>query len=554
MQFVMKQISNMEKVRATDNIPAKELYRKKALKGERVSYQIVMRGESLAYARLTVDAPFDQYTEIFQEREVYMDVPVKSAVPLESSDEFITLEPGFMPDELVPIAEQNNLVRLRETNTVLWVNINVPEDMEPGQYTVKIRAEVKTTFPSADEPLLLSSLPLPLEVCDAVLPKQNVMYTRWFYADCIATQHNVEIFSEQHWALIEKYIAAAAKVGVNMILTPIHTPPLDTEIGTTRPCVQLVDIEKNGDTYTFDFTKFKRFVAIAKKSGIEYFEMAHLFSQWGAKCAPNIMVTENGKTDYKFGWHVAADDPEYIAFLKQYLKAVTDELKAEGIDGNTYFHVSDEPNTRNMEGYARAVGILKPLLGNSKIFDALSHVEFYEKGLVTCPVTSVGTIHDFLPHKIENQWAYYCCGPITKFTNSFLTIPSARVRILGLQLFKYDVKGFLHWGLNFYNTAHSIYPINPYQTTSSDGAFSSGDAYILYPSKDGAHTSLRGEITYQAMQDIRICNALAQKIGKDKVIELIDELAGCDLRFDQYPICNELYEKLHDKACELLTK
>ena len=121
-------------------------------------------------------------------------------------------------------------------------------------------------------------------------------------------------------------------------------------------------------------------------------------------------------------------------------------------------------------------------------------------------------------------------------------------------MFKYDVKGFLHWGLNFYNTAHSIYPINPYQTTSSDGAFSSGDAYILYPSKDGAYTSLRAEITYQAMQDVRLLDALAQKVGKDKAVELIDELAECDLRFDQYPICNALYEKLHDKICELLTK
>ena len=423
MQFVMKQISNMEKVRATDNVPTKELIRKKALKGERVSYQIVMQGESLSYARLTVDSPLAEYTEIFQEREVYMDLPIKSAEPLEESEEFITLEPGFMPDVLVPVAEQNNLVRLRNTTTVLWVNINVPEDMEAGQYTVKIRAEVKNTFPSEEEALLNAVCTLQLEVCDAVLPPQKVMYTRWFYADCIATQHNVEIFSEQHWTLIEKYIAAAAKVGVNMILTPIHTPPLDTEIGTARPCVQLVDIEKKGDTYTFDFTKFKRFVAIAKKSGIQYFEMAHLFSQWGAKCAPNIMVTENGKTDYKFGWHVAADDPEYISFLKQYLKAVTDELKAEGIDGNTYFHVSDEPNTRNMEGYKTALNILKPLLGNSKIFDALSHVEFYEQGLVTCPVTSVGTIHDFLPSKSKTSGHTIVADPSPNLPTVSLPFP-----------------------------------------------------------------------------------------------------------------------------------
>ena len=48
------------------------------------------------------------------------------------------------------------------------------------------------------------------------------------------------------WELIEKYIAAAVDLGINMIMVPVHTPPLDTAINTRRPCVQLVDITKNG--------------------------------------------------------------------------------------------------------------------------------------------------------------------------------------------------------------------------------------------------------------------------------------------------------------------
>lgn len=37
---------------------------------------------------------------------------------------------------------------------------------------------------------------------------------------------------------------------------------------------------------------------------------------------PVCMVTEKGKTDYKFGWHVAADSVEYVSFLKQYIGAI----------------------------------------------------------------------------------------------------------------------------------------------------------------------------------------------------------------------------------------
>lgn len=49
--------------------------------------------------------------------------------------------------------------------------------------------------------------------------------------------------------LIGNYMDAAVKCGVNMILTPVLTPPLDTAVGTERPTVQLVDIEvRDGST------------------------------------------------------------------------------------------------------------------------------------------------------------------------------------------------------------------------------------------------------------------------------------------------------------------
>ena len=554
MQITMKQVSAMEKIRAFDPIPQKELTQRKALKGQRISYQICLQSEPNYFAKIEVISPLKDYVEVFVEKEVYMDVPVNSPEAPKYADEFITLEPGFMPEVLVPVAEQNNIVRVRPKTTVLWINVNVPENIDAGKFDICIQASLSTTLSSDVPDSGVISTKMELEVLDVVLPEQKIIYTRWFHTDCIATQHNVEIYSEQHWILIEEYIKRATSVGINMILVPAHTPPLDTAIGTTRPCVQLVDIEKKGDTYTFDFTKFKRFVDICKRNGVKYYEMAHLFSQWGAKCAPNIKVTENGKTDYMFGWHVAATDPKYIEFLKQYIQAISDELKKEGIDKYTYFHVSDEPTTPNMAGYETAVNILKPIIGDSKIFDALVHVEFYEKGLVTCPVTSVGSIHDFLPYNIEDQWVYYCDGPIFGYTNSYLTNPSAKIRILGAQIYKYDIKGFLHWGLNFYYCGGSIHLLNPYLTTSSDGIFSSGSAYILYPSSTGAYNSISGEITFQAMQDTRLLDALAQKYGREKAVELIDKFAERDLRFDDFPIDNNFYEALENEIYTLLSE
>ena len=171
-----------------------------------------------------------------------------------------------------------------------------------------------------------------------------------------------------------------------MMLVPVHTPPLDTEVGTARPCVQLVDIEKRGENYFFSFERFHRFIALCKDCGIKYYEIAHMFSQWGAKHAPNILVRENGKESYLFGWHTDAADPAYSAFLEQYISAITSAVRAEEIEQYTYFHISDEPQLRDIDAYSRAADIIRPRIAGCRSFDALSDYDFYSRGLMQCPV------------------------------------------------------------------------------------------------------------------------------------------------------------------------
>ena len=393
-----------------------------------------------------------------------------------------------------------------------------------------------------------------IEVLPLAKKEQSLIYTRWFYADCIADYHNVPIWSDAHFDLVEAYIREAVDVGINMILVPIHTPPLDTAIGTTRPCVQLVDIKKDADIYSFSFEKLERFVEICKRAGVKYYEMAHMFSQWGAKCAANIMVEENGVKNYKFGWHVASTAPEYIEFLKQYISALSAKLEQLGIAENTYYHISDEPTIDKIDAYRTAVETIRPLIGNAHTFDALSSREFYEEGLVECPVTAVAHMNEFLALNVPNQWVYYCCEPQQIYTNSLIAMPSCRTRILGVLIYKYDIKGFLHWGFNFYNSVVSYYKVNPYVTTSCDGRLPSGDPFIVYPAKDGAYPSVRGKVTYEAIGDMDLCRTLEEYIGRDEVIKLIDNVAKMKVKFDSYPLECDYLPKLRAAMIEKLKK
>ena len=81
-------------------------------------------------------------------------------------------------------------------------------------------------------------------------------------------------------------------------------------------------------------------------------------------------------------------------------------------------------------------------------------------------------------------------------------------------------------------------------TTSADGAFPSGDGYLLYPARNGAYTSIRGQVTYEAIQDMDICFTLEKYIGKEAVVKMMDEEAGFEMRFDQYPKSIDFIEDL----------
>ena len=308
----------------------------------------------------------------------------------------------------------------------------------------------------------------------------------------------------------------------------------------------MIDIKKTGENYEFGFDKFARYIEICKKNGVQYYEIAHMFSQWGAKCAPNIVVEENGKKDYLFGWHTKSDSEEYVSFLKQYIAAISKTLEAMGISEKTYFHISDEPDLSNIEVYEKAAKIIRPLIGNSKTFDALSDFEFYKKGMVECPVTRIDHINEFLPEKISNQWVYYCCHPQSVYPNGFMAMPSYRIRILGFLMYKYNICGFLHWGFNYYNAFRSLYAINPYLTTSGDGAYPSGDPFIVYPAEDGVYSSIRGETMFEAIQDVNVCYTLEKRIGRDAVIAIINRHGGGDWGFDDYPRNPEITEKIRE--------
>ena len=503
------------------------------LKNETASYQIAYTKEceegiynaSKDDFKITVKSPLKKYITLRAVKNVPAEYP---AYIIPTDDDYISREPGLYPDLLQPLKRQNVISALN-INSSLWVTLKLDGAVEAGIYPIDITFKMT----NGDE---IVKKHMEVEVINACLPEQETIFTQWFHSDCIATAYGVKIFSKKHWELIEKFIKTAVDNGINMILTPMFTPPLDTQVGGERPTVQLVDVTVTDKGYEFGFEKLIKWINLCKKCGVKYYEMNHLFTQWGAKCAPKIIGRVNGKLKRIFGWDTPGTGDAYKEFLNAYLPELKKILKQEGIEKCTYFHISDEPHgEEQLANYIAAKEIVAPHLKEFKIIDALSQIDFYKSGAVEHPVPSNSTVCDFLDAKVPDLWTYYCCGTSKGLCNRYMCMPSYRNRAIGLQLYKFNIKGFLHWGYNFYYSQYSREIIDPFLTTDALNAFPSGDSFSVYPGTDGPWESLRLGIFYDALQDIRALKLLESFIGKEKTVALMEKAVGEAITFKDYP-------------------
>lgn len=521
----MKPLSSLAKVFADEEPAGGEWDKGSMLGNEAYSFQVAYRWSEAMKKKVQV--------RVNSELAPWITIRMVGLVPSEMpcyadyDSNVLRTVPGLYPDSLMPIGEEG-LTLLPGQWRSLWVSVEPEGQVKPGIYPV----EIMFIDVSGDG---LGKITFQLEVIDGILPKQRLLHTEWFHTDCLATYYGVEVFSEEHWKRIGQFVHTAVKHGMNMILTPLFTPPLDTAVGGERPTVQLVDVRKSQDTYSFGFDRLKRWIDLCRSKGMEFFEFSHLFTQWGAKHAPKIVAEENGEIKRIFGWDTDAAGEAYKSFLSQFLPRLLDFIKENNLEEYSYFHVSDEPHMSHFEDYKAASDILSEYLEGYPIIDALSDYKFYETGVVKNPIPASNHIEDFLSHKVPDLWTYYCCGQYKEVANRFFNMPSARNRILGIQLYKFNIRGFLQWGYNFWYSQYSIYPIDPFKVTDAGHAFPSGDAFVVYPGKDGPIESLRLKVFYEALQDLRALELLESFIGREAVMNILEDGLEHPITFSQYP-------------------
>ena len=523
----------------------------KMLQGERFNFQLLFYSGEMHNRKSRVEIISD-FPGTFSLREVcYTPVTFTGYEPCDK--DVLSDMAGIYPDRLAPLKDECTRVVIRQTKT-LWISVDAPLDAPPGEYSVKLRFTVHPDDAdgeaAAREPIQYFTTPeFKLQLLPFALPEQRLKVTQWFHPDSLTSCYKVPMWSEEHWQLVEKCFCDMSSHGTNMILVPVLSLILNVAEGHRREMAQLAVIRRTEEgEYRFDLSLVERYMNLALACGFKYFEISHLFSQWGAAYAPPVTV--NG--ELLFDGMTPGSDPEYRKLLKGLLRELKVLLEKLGVSGRTVFHCSDEPPADKIGQYREAVEFLKEELAGFQIIDALNNADIFSASGVDTPVPLISQLKFFKKMKLREKWCYYCCVPARKMPNRFIHFPSSRNRIFGVLLWKHGMEGFLHWGYNFYFEALSRFAVDPCSDPGSDRFYPPGDAFLVYPGAAGTpEDSIRHEVFAEALQDFRLLDLLSARLGKKRVLQLLSKLCG-RVSMTAYPKGEKAVLELREKLLETL--
>lgn len=505
-------VSSLEKIFPYEK-PLLNIKKASMLKNERSHFQIVVKAnEHVMDGEIRVESEIADYIKVFSQDYVAVTSEISRWPAYDDYRIRNEREMGIYPDILRPLDKYKHVFK-KNVYTPFWVTVDVNNHINAGMYPVR--------FSAFDEKgNKLAETVFDIEIIDECLEKSDLYVFDWIHFDSICAIHKTKYLSKRFYKIAREYLQTAVKNGVNVLLLPALNYAVDTDEGTYRKDMQLLDIFKTENGYEFDFSVLEEFIDFSLGCGMTYFCLSHIASQWGAKFAVRVRMIENGKKVYKFGWDTPSSSEEYVAFLKAYLSAISSFLEKKGLKEKSFICVSDEPPKSGMEDYQRLSNLIKKYAKGLPVLDATTEYSYVEQGKMDVPVV-VSEKYDGFP-ETQNAWVYYCCVQRAGYvSNRFINMPSQRNRILGIQLYANQTKGFLHWGYNFYAGYLSRQFINPYLVNDSMGMFEAGDAFIVYPTENGCIESLRQPVFYDGLQDYRALKTLEKYIGKERVLQLL---------------------------------
>ena len=441
-------------------------------------------------------------------------VHIVKNTPDTPASELDRLAPCDIPDPILDVDSMD--IPAGETQPC-WILVYVPKDTPSGKYRGKIIVNASEGSDSLD---------LVVRVYPIALPdRKHLLVTNWFDVERIAKAHKVKLWSEEFWKAFKKWIKLMAEHGQNVFLVPIHI-------------IQIYS-DKSG-TFLFDFSIFDKYVEllfnVGKAKRIEISHVAQHEKGWGSR----TVVFKKFRVVKKCSGETIEVPGEKI--LPHLLSTLEKHLEEKGWLDKAMIHICDEPTEDSIDSWKNISGLVHEWAPRLVRIDAIEATGFEDYLEVWVP-----TLHHFndwyreykkAMEKGYEMWFYTCCNPRGLYPNRFLDYPLIKIRILHWINYAYNLKGYLHWGLNWWRD-------NPFEGLGRD--LPPGDTHIVYPGREGPLSSLRFEAMRDGIEDYEYLKLLEEEIKKVKE-KLGDPARKIPFEQRAQELCRKVVQSITDYA------
>ncbi|MBN2376586.1 MAG: DUF4091 domain-containing protein [Sedimentisphaerales bacterium] len=481
-----------------------------------LSFFVEHAGKTVAAARWyrLVDVPVEENTGLAQRRGTDNPYVIRQA-------------PFRVFDAVAPVVSP---IQKPATTTALRVEIGFSESDAPGLRRYKIQLQ---------QGQARQTLTLEVNVYQVVLPavgKDSLKVTNWFNLDYIADNHEVQFWSEEHWAMISRYAELMGRTRQNVFWVPLSYV-----------------MEKQGEEdFVLNEARLERLVKVFSQAGLYYIEGGH------------VATRTNGDWDAKTFSAISSKGPVATSragnrILANVCKQLMAVIEKNDWRGRWLQHVSDEPIESNMIEYRIIAGMVRKYMPGVPIIDAnmettMDNIELWGAQDIWCPKPNYYEKYREAYEEMRSQgdrvWFYTCLDPRGKYLNRFLDQERMRPMLIGWFAALYDLDGFLHWGLNKYGAfKREGRGISPFER-SCKGNLPPGDTHVVYPGANGPWSSTRLEAHRIGFEDYELLKMLKAK-DSQQAEEIISKIIRNSGDYTKEP---EVYRAVRKELLKSLEK
>jgi hypothetical protein len=409
-----------------------------------------------------------------------------------------------------PLLEIETIDASSQSNQPVWVSYTVPRDASGGVYS----AEVVISGEINGQKFSLKKQAT-AKVYDVVLPEQTLWITNWFFLQYLHKMNRdqpVTLYSDRYWELLKALANIMRDHGQN---TYLISPP------------ELCKITVSGLQYSFDFTHFDKTVELFIREGnLKRIEGNTLASISLASNPATVNIPVNEGVFKK----MTLDNDTTRAYLSQFVQALYRHLEDKGWAKMYMQHISDEPT--HVQAYNDLVTLMKKQAPDIRVIEATILGHKVENSVdIHVPIIWYYPTEEAF-YKAHQQaggevWLYTSCDdPQGAYANRFLERELIQTRIMHWINYRYNITGFLHWGLDWWEGIYRDKELYVDDTSR----FPAGDACIVYPDDGKVYSSIRFEAMRDGIADYELLKLLEKKDAKKA-----EELAGSIVKnMDRY--------------------